>query len=59
MPENKVNVDSINGIEFNLRDNADIVWLAMEASESKDSTGLKQYFMDKLNLDKDGPIKKD
>jgi len=43
-------VNIINGIEFNLRDNADIVQLAMEASKSLDSTPLKKYFKTKLNL---------
>jgi len=40
----------INGIEFNLRDNADIIILAQEAAESLDSTNLKKYFKNKLRV---------
>lgn len=45
---NKLN--KINDVEFNLRDNADIVALAMEAAKSLDSTDLKKYFKKKLKL---------
>lgn len=46
----KEEVSLINGVYFDLRDNADIISLAIEASKSLDSTPLKKYFKEKLEL---------
>lgn len=38
--------------DFNLRENADITWLAIECSKSLDPTDLKEWFVKKFNNEK-------